>query len=68
MLTKMFSIFKLFHNEKIIVWPWAIVLSWRNNLTTENTFVVMTEQLQQLHSDNQRDMLSRFRLYPPKGI
>ena len=35
----MFPIVRLFFDGKIIVWPWAMVLSSRNNLTMGNTFV-----------------------------
>ena len=64
----MFLIFKLSLDDKIIVWPWAMILSSRNNLNTGNTFVDLMEQLAQSNIDNsyvaQTDVLSRFRLYP----
>jgi hypothetical protein len=41
--TKVFSIFILFLDEKIIVSPWAMILSSRNNINIENTFVDLTE-------------------------
>ena len=40
--TKVFPVFRLFLDDKIIVWPWAMILSSRNNLNTENTFVDLT--------------------------
>jgi hypothetical protein len=43
MSTNMFPIVRLFFDDKIIVWPWAMDLSSRNNLNTENTFVDLTE-------------------------
>jgi hypothetical protein len=46
-----FPIFRLFLDDKIIVWPWAMILSSRNNLNTGNTFVDLTEQLAQSNSD-----------------
>jgi hypothetical protein len=33
--TKVFPIFRLFIDGKIIVWPWAMILSSRNNLNME---------------------------------
>jgi len=63
-----FPVFRLFLDDKIIVWPWAIILSSRNNINTGNTFVDLMEQLVQSNSNNsyvpQTDVLSRFRLYP----
>jgi hypothetical protein len=67
--TKVFPIFRLFLDDKIIAQGQTIILSSRNNLNTGNTFVDLTEQLPQSNSDNsyvpQTDVLSRFRLYPP---
>ena len=66
--TKVFSIFRLFLDDEIIVWPWAMILSSRNNLNMENIFVDLMEPLMQSNSDNsyvpQTDVLSKFRLYP----
>jgi len=47
-----FPIFRLFLDDKIIVWPWAMILSSRNNLNMGNTFVDLTEPLAQSNSDN----------------
>ena len=33
-------------------WPWAMILSSRNNLNMGNTFVDLMEQLVQSNSDN----------------
>ena len=63
----MFPVFRLFLGDKIIVWPWAMIVSSRNNLNTGNTFVDLTEHLAQSNSDNvpQTNMLSRLNyLYP----
>ena len=64
----MFFVFRLSLDDKIIVWPWAMILSSRNNLNNGNKFVELMEQLAQSNSNNsyvsQTDMLSRFRLYP----
>jgi hypothetical protein len=48
----MFPIFRLFLGDKIIVWPWAMILSSRNNPNMGNTFVDLTKQLVQSNSDN----------------
>jgi len=32
-----FPVFRLFLDDKIIVWPWAMILSSRNNLNMGNT-------------------------------
>jgi hypothetical protein len=47
-----FPVFRLFLDDKIIVRPWAMILSSRNNLNMGNTFVDLTEQLAQSNSDN----------------
>ena len=65
----MFLVFRLFLDDTIIVWPWAMIMSSRNNLNTINTFVDLTEPLAQSKFDNsyvaRTDVLSRFRIYPP---
>ena len=48
----MFIVFRLFLDDIIIVWPWAMIMSSRNNLNTRNTFVDLTEPLAQLKFDN----------------
>jgi hypothetical protein len=45
-------IFRPFLDDKIIVWPWAMILSSRNSLNIENTFVDLIEQVAQSKSDN----------------
>jgi len=37
--TKVFSVFRLFLDVKIIVWPWAMILSSKNNRNMGHTFV-----------------------------
>ena len=64
---KVFPIFRLFPDDKIIGLGQTILLSSRDNLNMANTFVCSAEQLPQSNSDNnyllQIDVLSRFRLY-----
>jgi hypothetical protein len=47
--TNVFPIVRLFFDDKIIVWFWAMVLS---SINTEITFVDLTEKLAKLYSDN----------------
>jgi hypothetical protein len=34
-----FSVFRLFFDDKIIVWPWAMIFSSKNNPNMGHTFV-----------------------------
>ena len=59
-------------DEGIIVWPWAMIPSSRNNLNTGNPFVHIPKQLPESDSDNnflpQPNALTKIRLYPEKKI
>jgi hypothetical protein len=52
MQTKGFPVFRLFLDDEIIVWPWTMILSLRNNLNTGNPFVRIPKQLLESDSDN----------------
>ena len=52
MRTKGFPVFRLFLDDGIIVWPWAMILSSRNNLNTGNLFICIPKQLLESDSDN----------------
>ena len=46
------KVFPVFTEDKIIVWPWKIILSSGYNINTGNTFVHLTDPLPQSNFDN----------------
>jgi len=72
MWTKGFPVFRLFLDDRIFVWPWAMILSSRNDLNTGNPFVHIPKQLLVSDSDNnflpQPNALTKIRLYPENKI
>jgi hypothetical protein len=72
MRTKGFPVFRLFPDDGIIVWPWSMIPSTRNNLNTGNPFVPIPKKLLESDSDNnfllQPNALTKIRLYPKNKI